>query len=165
VQSLSIYTATFPAEYGRKMGGVVEMDTIKDTRPGWHGKVVATGGSFGTADVYALAQYGWGKNTLGFSGDGATTSWYSNPVVPQNYSNTGTTSDFAVHYERDLTENDRLGLIVRHEQSQFEVPNEQVQEAAGQRQDRNNRETMAIFSYQHIFPPNVLGDFHVLLRQ
>ena len=29
VQSLSIYTANFPAEYGRKMGGVVEVDTAR----------------------------------------------------------------------------------------------------------------------------------------
>ncbi len=165
VQSLSIYTANFPAEYGRKLGGVVEMDTLKDSRPGWHGKVVATGGSFGTADGYALAQYGWGKNTLGFSGDGATTGWYENPVVPQNYTNQGTTSDFAIHYERDLTDRDRMGLIVRREQSEFKVPNEQVQETAGQSQDRNNHETMAIFSYQHIFSPTILGDFHAMFRQ
>ena len=165
VQSLSIYTANFPAEYGRKMGGVVEVDTARDARQGLHGKVVATGGSFDTADGYASAQYGWGKNTLSFSADGATTGWYENPVVAQDYTNTGTTSDFAAHYERDLTERDRIGFSVRHEQSEFEVPNEQVQEAAGQRQDRNNRETIATFSYQHVLSPNVLGDFHAMFRQ
>ena len=165
VESLTVYTANFPAEYGRKMGGVVEMDTIKDTRRSWHGKVVATAGSFDTADGYASAQYGRGKNTLGFSADGATTSWYENPVVPQDYTNTGTTSDFAAHYEWDPTDRDRIGVIVRREQSAFEVPNEQVQEAVGQRQDRNNKEIMSIFSYQHIFSPNVLGDFHAMFRQ
>ena len=165
VQSLSIYTATFPAEYGRKMGGVIDVVTAKDARPGWHGKLMLTGGSFGTADGYGQAQYGWGKNTLGFSASGAATNWYENPVVPQNFTNTGTTSDFAAHYERDRTDRDRMGLIVGHEQSQFEVPNEQVQQEAGQRQDRNFEETMAIFSYQHIFSPNVLGDFHAMLRQ
>lgn len=165
VQSISIYTANFPAEYGRKMGGVVEVDTLKDTRPGWHGQVVATGGSLGTVDGYAQAQYGWGKNTLGFSADGAATDWYENPVVQQNYTNTGTTSDFAIHYERDLTDRDRIWLIVRHEQSEFEAPNEQIQQQAGQRQDRNSKETMAIFSYEHIFSPDVLGDFHAMFRQ
>ena len=165
VESLTVYTANFPAEYGRKLGGVVEMDTTKDTRLGWHGNVNATGGSFDTADGYASAQYVRGKNTLGFSADGATTSWYGNPVVPQDYTNTGTTSDFAVHYEWDPTDRDRIGVIVRREQSTFDVPNEQVQEAAGQRQDRNNKETMSIFSYQHIFSPNVLGDFHAMFRQ
>jgi len=165
VQSLSIFTANFPAEYGRKMGGVVEISTLKDSRPGWHGKVVATAGSFESSDGYALAQYGWGKNTLGFSADGGTTSWYENPAVPQDYTNTGTTSDFAVHYERDLSDRQRIGLLVRHEQSGFETPNEQVQQEAGQRQDRNNKETMAIFSYQHIFSPDILADFHAMFRQ
>ena len=165
IQSLAIYTANFPAEYGRKMGGVVEVDTVKDARRGWHGKVVGAGGSVDTADGYALAQCGSGRNTLALSAAGAITSWYENPVVPQNYNNTGTTSDFAARYERDLTERDRLGFIVRHEQSEFQVPNEQVQEAAGQMQNRNNKETMGIGSYQHTFSPNVLGEFHGMLRQ
>ena len=34
VQSLGIYTASFPAEYGRKMGGVVEVNTVRDSRQG-----------------------------------------------------------------------------------------------------------------------------------
>jgi hypothetical protein len=165
VQSLSIYTANFPAEYGRKMGGVVEVDTIKDSHRGLHGRVVSTGGSFDTADGYALAQYGWGRNTLSFSGDGAATNWYENPVVTQNYTNTGTTSDFAIQFERDLTDRDRTGLIIRREQSEFEVPNEQLQEVAGRRQNRNNKETIAVLSYQHLFSSDVLGDFHATLRQ
>lgn len=165
VQSLSIYTANFPAEYGRKMGGVIEVNTIQDNRPGWHGKVVAAGGSLASGDAYADAQYGWGKNTLGFSADGGATDWYENPVVPQNYTNTGTTSAFAVHFDRDFTDRDRVWLIVRRAQSQFEVPNEQIQQQAGQRQDRNNKETMAIFSYRHIFSTNTLAALHGMVRQ
>ncbi len=165
VQSLSIYTANFPAEYGRKMGGVVEVDTLRETREGWHGKLAATGGSFGTADGYGQAQYGWGKNMLSLTADGAASDWYENPVVPQDYSNTGTTSDFSAHYERDLTDRDKVGLIIRHEQTEFEVPNEQVQQEAGQRQDRNNKETVAVFAYQHVFSPEILGDFHAMFRQ
>ena len=40
VQSLSIYTAGFPAEYGRKLGGVVAVEPAKDTLPGFHGEFV-----------------------------------------------------------------------------------------------------------------------------
>jgi hypothetical protein len=53
---------------------------------------------------------------------------------------------------------------VRHGLSRFEVPNEQLQQAAGQRQDRANLETMGILSYQHIFSPNVLADLRVMAR-
>src|ERR1700730_4182127 len=51
VESVTILTGNFPAEYGRKLGGVVEISTIRDSRPGFHGKLVASGGSFRTADA------------------------------------------------------------------------------------------------------------------
>ena len=164
VQSMSIYTAGIPAEYGRKMGGVVEMVTTKDSGSGLHGEAVFAGGSFATVDGYLLTQYGWGKNSLGASSEGAMTDRYLNPPVLQNYTNNGTTGDFALSFDRDFTNHDRLRFSVRHELSRFLVPNEQVQQAAGQRQDRNNFETMGIASYQHLFSPNVVGDFRGMVR-
>jgi outer membrane cobalamin receptor len=164
VQSMSIYTAGIPAEYGRKMGGVVEMVTSKDSGAGLHGEAVLAGGSFATGDGYLLTQYGWGKNTLGISAQGAMTDRYLNPPVRQNFTNNGTTGDFGGSYERDFANHDHLSFSLRHELSRFLVPNEQVQEAAGQRQDRNNFETMGIASYQHLFSPNVVGDVHGMVR-
>jgi hypothetical protein len=147
VQSMSIYTAGIPAEYGRKMGGVVEVNTLQDAQPGLHGEVVLSGGSFDTAGAFAKGQYGWGRNTLGGSASGSMTDHYLNPVVPQNYSNTGTLGDFSGRYQRDLTQNDRLGLSVRHELSRYDPPNEQLQQAAGQRQSADNIETIGIATY------------------
>ena len=46
---------------------------------------------------------------------------------------------------------------MRHSLSRFQIPNEQVQQAAGQRQDGDNFETMGIISYQHLFSSNVAG--------
>jgi outer membrane cobalamin receptor len=163
-QSLSIYTANIPAEYGRKLGGVVEVITSKDARPGLHGKVVASGASFATASSYVLTQYEWGKNTLAVTADGARTNRFLNPPVVQNYTNKATTGDFSARYERDFSERDRMGVTVRHGLSRFEIPNEQIQQAGGQRQDRANFETMGILSYQHIFSPNVLGDMRFMAR-
>jgi hypothetical protein len=164
VNSLNIYTAGIPAEFGRKMGGVVEVNTLKDTHPGLHGETVLSGGSFDTAAAFAQAQYVWKGNTLGGSASGSMTSHYLNPVVPQNYTNNGTTGDFSLHYERDLTPNDRLGLIVRHGITRYEIPNEQVQQAAGQRQDGDSFETMGIVSYQHVFSSNTLGSLRGMVR-
>lgn len=163
-ESLAILTANFPAEYGRKLGGVVEISTARDALPGFHGKFVSEGGSFGTADGYLMVQQGWGKNTLGISAEGAFSGRYLDPPVLNNYTNQATTSSFASHYERDLTDQDRVGFIVRHEQAVYQVPNELLQQAAGQRQDRNSLETIGIFSYQHVFSSNVLGDFRAMAR-
>jgi hypothetical protein len=164
VQSLSIYTANIPAEYGRKLGGVIEVMTARDPRLGFHGKAALTGGSFGTGNAYVSGEYARRKDSLSLSADGARTDRFLNPPVVQNYSNQATTADFSLRYERDLSENDRLGLTVRHGLSRFEVPNEQLQQAAGQRQDRTNLETMGILSYQHIFSPNLVGDLRLMVR-
>jgi hypothetical protein len=164
VQSMSIYTAGIPAEYGRKMGGVIEVNTIQDAQPGFHGEVALSGGSFDTAGAFAKGQYVWGKNTLGGSASGSMTDHYLNPVVPQNYSNTGTLGDFSGRYQRDLTQSDRLDLSVRHELSRYDIPNEQVQQAAGQRQTADNIETMGIASYEHIFSSHTLADLRGMVR-
>ena len=164
VNSLSVYTAGIPAEFGRKMGGVIEVNTLKDTQAGLHGQASLSGGSFDTAGAFAQAQYAWKGNTLGGSAAGSMTSHYLNPVVPQNYTNNGTTGDFSIHYERDLTDKDRLGLIVRHGLTRFQIPNEQVQQAAGQRQDGDSFETMGIVSYQHVFSSNALGSLRGMVR-
>jgi TonB-dependent Receptor Plug Domain len=165
VQSLSIYTAGIPAEYGRKMGGVVEVNTLPNSPPGFHGQVVLSGGSFDSAGASAQGQYTWGKNTFSASASGDLTDHYLNPVVPQNYSNTGTLGNFSVRYERDLTAKDRVRFLVSHELARYDIPNEQVQQAAGQRQAANNLETMGIASYQHIFSPHALADFHAMARE
>ena len=164
VDSISIYTAGIPAEFGRKMGGVIEVNALKDAKPGLHGHADLSGGSFDTAAGSAQAQYAWDRNVLGGSASGSMTSHYLNPVVPQNYTNQGTTGDFSLHYERDLSEHDRLGLIVRRELSRYEIPNGQIQQAAGQRQHGDNFETIGIASYQHPFSSNTLGVVRGMVR-
>lgn len=176
LDSLGIYTATYPAEYGRKLGGVIELNTVRDTREGFHGQAVLSGGSFETTGAYGMGQFLWGRNTLGFSATGNMTSHYLNPVVPQNFANTGTTGDFAIRYERDVTKADRLSFSVRHELARYEIPNEQVQQAphenpfdpsqplGSQLQNAANFETMGIAAYQHIFSPDVVGDMRGMVR-
>ena len=162
--SISVYTAGIPAEFGRKMGGVVEVNTLKDTQPGMHGQFNLSGGSFDTAGAFAEVQDTWKGNTLGASAGGSMTSRYLNPVVPQNFTNDGTTGDFSARYERDITARDRVGLIVRHDFSRFLIPNEQVQQAAGQRQHGDNFETMGVATYQHVFSADMLGSLRGMVR-
>jgi TonB-dependent Receptor Plug Domain len=164
VDSMSIYTAGIPAEYGRKMGGVVEINTQQNSDPGFHGQVTLYGGSFTSAGAFAKGQYVWGKNTFSVSGDGSRTDHYLNPVVTQNYSNTGTLGDFAIDYRRQLTSNDKISLSVRHELARYDIPNEQVQQIAGQRQNADNFETMGIASWQHTFSSNATADVRGMVR-
>jgi hypothetical protein len=164
VHAMSILTGGYPAEYGRKLGGVIEVVTSGEACHGLHGSLVASGGSFGTVSGYGMSQYGWGRNTASVSANLAHTDRYLDPPVEANFTNSGTGSNVAAHFERELADADRLGVIVRHGQSRFQVPNERLQQDAGQRQDRNSQESGVQFSYQHIFSANLLGDLRGLVR-
>jgi len=164
LESVSSYTAGFSAEYGRKMGGVIELNTHRETVPGVHGQMVLSGGSYDTGSAYGRIQEVRRKNTFGVSASGSMSAHYLNPVVPENYTNRGTTGDFAAKYERDVTDNDRLTVSVRHELSRFEIPNELVQEQAKQLQTGDNFETMGTVRYQHILSPNSLVTLAGMVR-
>ena len=123
VESLTIYTAGIPAEFGRKMGGVVEVNTLKNQDPGFHGQLTLFGGTYDTAGIDTQDQYTWNGNTLGVSASGNMAGHYLNPVVPQNYTNHGTAGSFSASYERELTPKDRLTLIARHELARYQIPN------------------------------------------
>jgi hypothetical protein len=186
IQSLKIYTAGIPAEYGRKMGGIVEVNTLRSQLPGLHGQLTLFGGTYDTGSISTQDQYTRGKNTFGVSASGDMTNHYLNPVVPENYSNNGTTASFAGSYERDQTEKDRLTFIFRHELARYAIPNELVQQngawlpnsdndtgcppvppeqepsdcvyiPGGQLQNGDNYETMGSVSYQHIFSSDAIG--------
>ena len=175
VDSMTVYTAGFPAEYGRKMGGVIELNTLRDPQAGFHGQIVLSGGSYNTAGAFTQGQYAWGKNVLGVTASGSQSDHYLNPVVPENYTNSGTLGDFSVNYQRDLTPNDRLNFIARYALARYQLPNEIVQQTwcyvpgqtqgpPCQRQNANNFEPMLITTYRHIFSPNVVADFHAMAR-
>ncbi len=157
VQEMSEMVAGFPAEYGRKLGGVIEVQTTRDKRQGFHGRSSLGGGSYDTMNGFLEGQYGFGANTLTTSISGAETDHFLDPPATQNYTNHGTTADFMAHYEYDIDDKNRIGVIVSRNQSKFLVPNEVPQQEAGQRQDRQNFESSAQFSYEHIFSPNVWG--------
>ena len=156
IDSMAIYTAGIPAEYGRKMGGIVELNTRHDNRDGLHGEGILSGGSYDTVQGYGGLQYSRDGNVFGMTASGSQTSHYLNPVVPQNYTNRGTVADFSARYERDFTLSDTLNLSVRHELSRFEIPNELLQQQADQLQTGANFETIGTARYQHIFSANAL---------
>jgi outer membrane receptor protein involved in Fe transport len=61
LESMSFYTAGFPAEYGRKMGGVIEFNTKRNPDAGLHGEWILAGGTYDTLGSYARVQETSGK--------------------------------------------------------------------------------------------------------
>jgi hypothetical protein len=159
VQSMSIYTSGIPAEYGRKMGGVIEVNTLQDPTPGLHGQFVLSGGSFNSAGASGQAQYVVGRTP---SGDARQ---HDRPLSesrsPQNFSTRVRLG--LPRAERDATLLIAFSFIVRMK-LRADIPNEMLQQAAGQRQTADNIETMGIASYQHIFSSRVVADLRGMVR-
>ena len=162
VQSVKTYTSGIPAEFGRKMGGVIETVTDRNPARGLHGNVILGGGSFNTENAYAGSSYFDGRNVFDLSVDAARTDRFLDPPVLENFTNTATLAGVKGSFERDLTThdlttNDRLRLSLNFDRAGFQVPNELIQQQNSQRQDRGNQEVSGQVSYQHTFSANVLG--------
>jgi hypothetical protein len=164
VDSMRVLTANYPAEYGRKLGGIVEVITEKNMPSGLHGQLDINGGSFATLHSSAAVSYVRGKDRFSISGDGVHTERYLDPPVLANYTNRASAGGVSASYERDFSDRDRLRLSVTHDAVRFLVPNELVQEAAGQRQDLTNAETSGQVYFQHTISPDLFLSFSGSVR-
>ncbi len=164
LQSMNVLTGNYPAEYGRKLGGVIEVSTARDARPGGQGRLALERASFGTLHGYASGQYARGRTVAAASIQGASTDRYLDPPVEDNFTNNASQAGVSGRLERDLTDRDRLRMSFSSRRVGFLVPNQLEQQEAGQRQDRRSGETMGQISYQRVFSPRLLGNTRAMVR-
>jgi hypothetical protein len=164
VQSMKVYTSGIPAEFGQKMGGVIEIVTDENGSPGFHGAAVLQGGSFATAGGYLSGQYTSGKTTGSLSADGFLTDRFLDPAAIQNYTNHASSGSFDGSLERDFSAADRIRIAASRHAVHFLVPDELLQYAAGTREDRVSTESAGQISWQHVFSPELLGALRGSLR-
>src|SRR5215475_12630413 len=164
IESLRVLTAGYPAEYGRNLGGVVELTTEKNPPAGLHGRFETGGGSFDSIGGAAELGYSAGANHFEASLQGFHTDRYLDPPVLDNFTNWGNGSGFAASYERDFSDKNRLRFTVTHSETRYVVPNERVQQASGQRQDAHSGETSGQIYFQHIASANLLWSLSASVR-
>ncbi len=164
VSSMSVMTGNIPAEYGRKLGGVVELNTSQDIRQGFHGSAELGGGSFGTETGFLSGAYGWNRSALTLSASAEHTDRYLDPPVLGNYTNTGNSHGVAAAYDQDLSDSDRIYLAVHRRQTLFDVPNENLQQVAAQRQDRSAPEDLGQAAWTHEFSAQLLMNLRAVVE-
>ena len=164
IQSMNVRTAGYPAEYGRKLGGVIEVTTAENTNAGWHGSAMFDGGSFSTASGAVSAQYARGSNVVGVSVDSAHTDRYLDPPVVDNFTNKATSGGASARFATSWNDKSRLSLAVSSRRTDFLVPDELLQYDAGQRQDRRSDETSGQIAYQDTLAPWLLASIRAMVR-
>ena len=95
---------------------------------------------------------------------GGRTDRYVDPPSLENFTNKGSSSGFNARLEQDLTDRDRLTCYLRSNCTNFLVPNDLIQQEAGQRQDRRTSETAGQIHYQRTLSTRALGSLRGMVR-
>ena len=163
-ESMTVRTAGYPAEFGSKLGAVIEVSTIRDTQPGFRGIATFEAGSFATLNGYLSGQYSTGATTAGLAIERMTTDRYLDPPNEANFTNDGQATGASLRLEHAWSDGNRIRGYFYHRGSRFQVPNEALQEQAGQRQRRTAEETLGQVAHQHVLAPSVLLNARAMAR-
>lgn len=154
VESMRVLAASYPAAYGRKLGGVVEVMLDKTAAQGWHGDLEADGGSFDHLSGAVGLSYAAAQDRFTLRVAGLHSDRYLDPPVVENYSNQGNSGLISAAYEHDFTSDDRLRLSFLHATLNYIVPNDLMQQdqiLGPQRQDASSVENSGQVYFQHSF--------------
>ncbi len=163
-EAVNVMTSGLPAEYGRRLGGVIALDTRRVATPG-HGIEIDTQlGSFDNRAGSIRYQVGTDNTSLSVGTRGGSTDRYLDPPSRENFTNKATTGGFDVRIDHDVTPRDRISVYLRTSESRFLVPNDLTQQEAGQRQDRFSGETALQVNYRRVVSTNVLGTVRFMHR-
>jgi hypothetical protein len=163
-EAVNIMTAGIPAEYGRRLGGVIALDTRRIGSPGHATGFDFQTGSYGTHLGSLSHQYRADRTAVSFGVHAGHTERYLDPPSLENFTNKASASGFNARLERDLSGRDQLTFYFRQNHTGFLVPNDLVQQAAGQRQDRTSEETAGQVHYQHTFSSHALASVRGMVR-
>jgi hypothetical protein len=164
-QSMEVIYGNVPAEYGEKIGSVVNMATRSGLGEPFHGDIYGGGARFATYEG-GLAM-GGGSRTFGAYGslNGSWSDRFLDPVNPDNLHNHGDTQrgflrlDFA---SPDFKDTVRLTALVGH--TRRDVPNTYSQEAAGQDQRVTSRDENFNLGWNHTFSPKATLEANAFTR-
>jgi outer membrane receptor protein involved in Fe transport len=165
VGGLTVMTAGYPAEYGRKLGAVIEVASETTSLPGFHGVASALFGSDATRSGEMAAGHIWGRSSLSASASASATDRYLDPPSEENLTNRGSTASLSARFDHDISGAHRIGMLGRSAGTRYSVPNEVIQEEAGQRQDAASDESAGQFSYQWLLAPEGIFDTRASLRR
>jgi hypothetical protein len=164
VQALRVMTASYPAEYGRKLGGVVDVVTRAIGERALQGRATTYGGSDATVGGSAAFGFHFGRYGITAGADAGRTDRFLDPPVISNHTNEGSATTAFGSLDAAVSDRDRIGGMVRVGRAHFQIPNERVQQTAGQRQERHNTESAGHVSFQRILSSRAVADLRAMVR-
>ncbi len=156
VQSAQVLTAGFPAEYGRSLGGVVDITTGSARTPGLHGVLESSGGAFATASGSTRLGYGTARQQATLTAEAYRTDRFLDPPVLGNFTNRASAATTNLSEQVDLSPTNKIDLDFSYAALHSMVPNELVQQNNGQQQNRGSQQASGSLLWQHTISPGTL---------
>ena len=150
-QSIEVIYGNVPAEFGEKMGAVINLATKSGLASGpLKGDVLAGASRFGTYEGGLSTTYGTEKFGIFASINGSQSDRFLDPVNPANLNNHGDTSRGFVRLDWAPSAINKFRLTALLGETRRGVPNTFTQELAGQDQRVTTRDQNFNLGWQHI---------------
>jgi len=162
-ESANVVTGGFPAEFGNRFGGILDITSRSGRSMAGHGSVSIGAGTVLNNDV--STEYGGSAGRLGyyFFAGGYTSDRFLNPPIKDELHDFGhgLRSAFQIDYQAT---SDIWKLLVTGGATTFQLPNTEEQEEVGRDASRRLRSQTAILNWQHILSPRTLVSTSVYER-
>jgi len=154
-ETINMVSGIFPAEFGNRFGGALDVTTRSGFDLQGHGSVSIGGGTFNTND--ATAEYGGTAGKFGyyFFGNGFTSDWYLNPPEPQALHDYGFGLRGAGQFDYRRGK-DAFSLFLNGGGTNAELPNLIADQLQGRNPARRLRSQTGILNWQHTASANLL---------
>lgn len=159
LRTVEVMTGGIPAEFGDKLGAVVNVNTRSGLETPTQGGLTFSGGSFSTGEVGADFSTRTGKFGFLTNLTATTTQRFLDPATVENFHNFGRTGKGFFRLDYQFDQNSSLRGTFLFGGSNFQIPNRIEQELAGQDQRQRLRNSSQFITYEHIFSSNALGQF------
>lgn len=164
-EAVNVLTAAIPAEYGRRLGGVIALDTRRAERRGHHTALDLQAGGYGTWFGSMSHRFAVDRTSFSIGLQAGHTDRYLDPPSIENFTNRASAGGVNARLAHDLSPSDQLTAYVRYNRTGFLVPNDLEQQAAGQRQDRRMGEMAGQIQYQRTISSSALGSLQGMIRE
>ncbi len=156
VQSVNVFTGGFPAEFGNRFGGILDIVTRNGFDANGHGDVSAGFGTFGRNNF--SFDYGSHGKKLGyfFYGQAFGSGRFLNAPEPVRLHDDGKGVRSFAQFDYRAAEHNSFRLMLTGDGTNFQLPNTTEDAERGRDFFERNREQTAIVSWDHIFSESSL---------
>ena len=151
VQSMNVVTGGFPAEFGNRFGGILDIVTRSGFDSSGHGTFATTFGTY--LRQSAEASYGDHTERFGYFvyAQGFENDRILNTPVRDRFNDFGQGARFYGQFDYRASDSDIVKLVLSGDGTNFELPNTYEDELVGRDYFQRNREQTAILSWEHLF--------------